>query len=78
AKDIFPPGVLNVLFGRGQTVSAVLTGQDTVRMVSLTGAIATGEHILRHTAPARKRTHMERGGKAPVIVFAAADLDAVA
>ncbi|MEA7595363.1 aldehyde dehydrogenase family protein, partial [Salmonella enterica subsp. enterica serovar Virginia] len=42
----------------------------------LTGSIATGEHILRHTAPAIKRTHMELGGKAPVIVFDDADLDA--
>lgn len=78
AKDIFPPGVLNVLFGRGQTVGDVLTGHEKVRMVSLTGSIATGEHILRHTAPAIKRTHMELGGKAPVIVFDDADLDAVA
>lgn len=69
AKDIFPPGVLNVLFGRGQTVGDVLTGHEKVRMVSLTGSIATGEHILRHTAPAIKRTHMELGGKAPVIVL---------
>lgn len=78
AKDIFPPGVLNVLFGRGQTVGDVLTGHEKVRMVSLTGSIATGEHILRHTAPAIKRTHMELGGKAPVIVFDDADLDAAA
>ncbi|EAB4849238.1 aminobutyraldehyde dehydrogenase [Salmonella enterica] len=78
AKDIFPPGVLNVLFGRGQTVGDVLTGHEKVRMVSLTGSIATGEHILRYTAPAIKRTHMELGGKAPVIVFDDADLDAVA
>ncbi|EAO5368778.1 aldehyde dehydrogenase family protein [Salmonella enterica] len=77
AKDIFPPGVLNVLFGRGQTVGDVLTGHEKVRMVSLTGSIATGEHILRHTAPAIKRTHMELGGKAPVIVFDDADLDAL-
>ncbi|SUG15130.1 gamma-aminobutyraldehyde dehydrogenase [Salmonella enterica subsp. arizonae] len=78
AKDIFPPGVINVLFGRGQTVGDALTGHEKVRMVSLTGSIATGEHILRHTAPAIKRTHMELGGKAPVIVFNDADLDAVA
>jgi aminobutyraldehyde dehydrogenase len=77
AKDIFPAGVLNVLFGRGQTVGDVLTGHPKVRMVSLTGSIATGEHIISHTAPSIKRTHMELGGKAPVIVFDDADLDAV-
>ncbi|MFV0263266.1 MAG: aminobutyraldehyde dehydrogenase [Kluyvera sp.] len=77
AKDIFPAGVLNVLFGRGQTVGDPLTGHAKVRMVSLTGSIATGEHILAHTAPSIKRTHMELGGKAPVIVFDDADIDAV-
>ncbi|MDZ7320850.1 aminobutyraldehyde dehydrogenase [Kosakonia sacchari] len=77
AKDIFPAGVLNVLFGRGSTVGDPLTGHEKVRMVSLTGSIATGEHIIGHTASSIKRTHMELGGKAPVIVFDDADLDAV-
>jgi len=77
AKDIFPAGVLNVLFGRGKTVGDPLTGHEKVRMVSLTGSIATGEHIIGHTASSIKRTHMELGGKAPVIVFDDADLDAV-
>jgi len=78
AQGIFPPGVLNVLFGRGQSVGDRLTGHHKVRMVSLTGSIATGEHIISHTASSIKRTHMELGGKAPVIVFDDADLDAVA
>lgn len=77
AKDIFPAGVLNVLFGRGKTVGDPLTGHEKVRMVSLTGSIATGEHIIGHTASSVKRTHMELGGKAPVIVFDDADLEAV-
>ena len=77
AKDIFPAGVINVLFGRGKTVGDPLTGHASVRMVSLTGSIATGEHIIAHTAPSIKRTHMELGGKAPVIVFDDADIDAV-
>ena len=77
AKEIFPAGVINVLFGRGKTVGDPLTGHEKVRMVSLTGSIATGEHIISHTAPSIKRTHMELGGKAPVIVFDDADLDAV-
>jgi aminobutyraldehyde dehydrogenase len=77
AKDIYPAGVVNVLFGRGKTVGDPLTGHEKVRMVSLTGSIATGEHIIQHTAPSIKRTHMELGGKAPVIIFDDADLDAV-
>ncbi|HBB3824843.1 TPA: aminobutyraldehyde dehydrogenase [Escherichia coli] len=77
AKDIFPAGVINVLFGRGKTVGDPLTGHPKVRMVSLTGSIATGEHIISHTASSIKRTHMELGGKAPVIVFDDADIEAV-
>lgn len=77
AAGVFPPGVLNVLFGRGASVGDVLTGHDKVRMVSLTGSIATGEHIIAHTAPGIKRTHMELGGKAPVIVFDDADIQQV-
>lgn len=76
-KDILPAGVLNVLFGRGQTVGDPLTGHEKVRMVSLTGSVATGEHIISRTASSIKRTHMELGGKAPVLVFDDADIDAV-
>ena len=77
AREILPAGVLNVLFGRGKTVGDPLTGHSKVRMVSLTGSIATGAHIIGHTASSIKRTHMELGGKAPVIVFDDADIDAV-
>ena len=77
AAGLFPPGVLNVLFGRGAGVGDRLTGHDKVRMVSLTGSIATGEHIIAHTAAGIKRTHMELGGKAPVLVFDDADLQQV-
>lgn len=77
AKDIFPAGVLSVLFGRGQTVGDALTGHKDIAMVSLTGSIPTGAHIIRHTSQSVKRTHMELGGKAPVLVFDDADLDEV-
>jgi aminobutyraldehyde dehydrogenase len=77
ARDILPAGVLNVLFGRGKSVGDPLTGHPKVRMVSLTGSIATGAHIIGHTASSIKRTHMELGGKAPVIVFDDADIAAV-
>ncbi|MFE8100843.1 aminobutyraldehyde dehydrogenase [Brenneria goodwinii] len=74
AADILPPGVLSVVFGDGASVGDALTGHDKVRMISLTGSIRTGEHIIRHTSPGIKRTHMELGGKAPVIVFDDADI----
>ncbi|ATA21001.1 aminobutyraldehyde dehydrogenase [Gibbsiella quercinecans] len=77
AAGLFPAGVLNVLFGAGASVGDALTGHAKVRMVSLTGSIATGSHIIAHTSQGVKRTHMELGGKAPVLVFDDADLAAV-
>jgi aminobutyraldehyde dehydrogenase len=76
ANDIFPAGVLNLVFGRGQTVGNPLVTHPKVRMVSLTGSIATGSHIISSTADSVKRLHMELGGKAPVIIFDDADIDA--
>ena len=76
ANGIFPAGVLNLVFGRGQTVGNPLVTHPKVRMVSLTGSIATGSHIISSTADSVKRMHMELGGKAPVIIFDDADIDA--
>ncbi|MGR7482723.1 gamma-aminobutyraldehyde dehydrogenase [Klebsiella aerogenes] len=76
AKGILPPGVLNVVFGRGQTIGDTLTGHEKVRMVSLTGSVGTGVHIIGHTASTVKRHHMELGGKSAVLVFDDADIDA--
>ncbi len=76
AADIFPAGVLNVVFGRGPSVGAPLTGHPKVRMVSLTGSVATGSNIIASTADTVKRMHMELGGKAPVVIFDDADIDA--
>jgi len=73
---IFPAGVVNVVFGRGPSVGAPLTSHPKVRMVSLTGSVATGSRIIAGTADSVKRMHMELGGKAPVIVFDDADIDA--
>jgi len=75
--EIFPPGVVNVVCGRGPSVGAPLTRHPRVRMISLTGDVATGEKILGQAAPGIKRTHLELGGKAPVIVFDDADVEAV-
>ena len=75
--ELFPAGVVNVVTGRGETVGAPLVRHPRVRMVSLTGDVATGEKILQAAAKGIKRTHLELGGKAPVIVFDDADLEAV-
>ena len=75
--EIFPPGVVNVVCGRGRSVGAPLIAQPQVRMISLTGDVSTGQKILDSAAKGLKRTHLELGGKAPVIVFDDADLESV-
>ncbi len=75
--EILPPGVINVLCGGGEGVGSQLVGHPKVRMVSLTGDIVTGQKVLQAAARTLKRTHLELGGKAPVIVCDDADLDAV-
>jgi aminobutyraldehyde dehydrogenase len=74
---IFPPGVINVVTGRGETVGAPLIAQPDVRMISITGDVSTGQKILEAASRTVKRTHLELGGKAPVIVFDDADLEQV-
>ena len=78
AADILPPGVLNVITGTGAAIGDALVGHPKVGMVSVTGDTDTGKHIARVAAERVKRLHLELGGKAPVIVFDDADLDAVA
>lgn len=75
--DILPKGVFNVVCGRGQSVGQPLVEHPIVRMVSLTGDVSTGRKILQAATGTLKRTHLELGGKAPVIVFDDADVDAV-
>jgi 1-pyrroline dehydrogenase len=77
-KDVVPPGVLNVITGDGEPVGAGLVRHPDVRLVSLTGDVATGREVQRAAADTIKRCHLELGGKAPVIVFDDADPAAVA
>jgi aminobutyraldehyde dehydrogenase len=74
---IFPPGVINIVTGRGESVGAPLISQPQVRMISLTGDVGTGSKVLQAASQSVKRTHLELGGKAPVIVFDDADLQSV-
>jgi 1-pyrroline dehydrogenase len=77
AADILPPGVLNVITGTGATIGDPLVGHPKVGMISVTGDTDTGKHIARTAAEKVKRLHLELGGKAPVIVFDDADMEAV-
>jgi aminobutyraldehyde dehydrogenase len=76
--ELLPNGVANIVCGRGETVGAPLVAHPSVRMVSLTGDVSTGQKVLAAAAGNLKRTHLELGGKAPVIICADADLAAVA
>jgi aminobutyraldehyde dehydrogenase len=72
--SILPKGVINVVCGRGPTVGQPLVEHPQVRMVSVTGDVATGRKILQAASGTLKRTHLELGGKAPVIVLDDADI----
>ena len=74
--DILPEGVANVVLGRGETTGNYLINHSRVNMVSITGDIATGKKVLAAASKTVKRTHLELGGKAPVIIYDDADIDA--
>jgi 1-pyrroline dehydrogenase len=76
--EIFPAGVVNVITGDGEPVGAGIVRHPDVRMVSLTGDVATGREVAKAAAETLKRVHLELGGKAPVIVFDDADPEAAA
>ena len=78
AADIFPPGVLNVITGRGVPVGAGLVSHAGVDMVSLTGDVSTGKKVAEAAAGTLKRAHLELGGKAPAVVFEDANVEAAA
>lgn len=76
-SGILPEGVVNIIVGQGGSVGNTLISHPGVDMVSITGDIATGKKILQAASKTVKRTHLELGGKAPVIVMDDADLEAV-
>lgn len=75
--EIFPPGVMTVVYGRGETVGNHLVNHPAINMISLTGDIGTGRKIMTAATATIKRTHLELGGKAPVLVLDDASLDEV-
>ncbi|KIC41133.1 gamma-aminobutyraldehyde dehydrogenase [Ruegeria sp. ANG-R] len=77
-QDVLPKGVLNVIHGRGPTVGNTLMNSPQMEGISVTGSPATGMAAMRAASQQIRHVHLELGGKAPVIVFDDADLDAVA
>src|SRR5918997_164111 len=77
AAEFLPPGVFNVVCGDRETGKAVVE-HPIPQMVSITGSVRAGMQVAEAAARDLKRTHLELGGKAPVIVFDDADIEAAA
>jgi betaine-aldehyde dehydrogenase len=75
--EFLPAGVFNVVCGERETGSA-LVNHKRPDMVSITGSVGAGIQVAESAAKQVKRVHLELGGKAPVVVFADADLAAAA
>ncbi|MBV9096334.1 MAG: aldehyde dehydrogenase family protein [Streptosporangiaceae bacterium] len=72
-----PPGVVNLLLGKGGTVGQALVAHPGVDLISFTGELVTGETIMAAAARGVRRVALELGGKNPNIVFADTDFDTV-
>ncbi|GLY04282.1 MULTISPECIES: gamma-aminobutyraldehyde dehydrogenase [Actinoplanes] len=77
AAEFFPPGVFNVVLGDRDT-GRELVAHRTPQMVSITGSVRAGMEVAGAAGADLKRTHLELGGKAPVVVFDDADVAAAA
>ena len=70
-----PPGVLNILPGRGEVIGEALITHPLVRKVGFTGSTEVGVRVMRLAADGIKRVTLELGGKSANLVFSDADLD---
>ena len=77
AQEFLPPGVFNVICGDRDTGRAIVD-HPTPEMVSITGSVRAGSEVAQSAGTKLKRTHLELGGKAPVVIFDDADLEAAA
>ena len=77
AQEFLPPGVLNVVTGDRDTGRA-LVEHPIPQLVAITGSVRAGTEVAASAADQLKRVHLELGGKAPVIVFDDADVEAAA
>lgn len=70
-----PPGVLNIVHGRGAGAGQALVDHPDVRAISFTGGTTTGVRVAEAAARRLIKVSLELGGKNPAIVYADADLD---
>lgn len=76
--DLLPAGAMNIVTGYGPEVGGRLSAHPDLDMIALTGSVASGRAVAAGAAESLKRVHLELGGKAPVVIFADADLPAAA
>ena len=77
AAEFLPPGVFNVICGDRDTGRSMVS-HPTPSLVSVTGSVRAGMEVAQAAAASLKRVHLELGGKAPVVVFDDADIEAAA
>lgn len=77
-KAGFPPGVVNVITGKGSVIGDALTHHMDIDKIGFTGSTAVGKNIMEAAAKSNlKKVSLELGGKSPNVIFADADLDSV-
>ena len=76
--SVTPKGVVNVLHGSGREIGDQMINDPRTEAISITGSNATGAEAMKAASRQIRHVHLELGGKAPVIVFDDADIDAVA
>jgi lactaldehyde dehydrogenase/glycolaldehyde dehydrogenase len=74
AETDLPPGLINIVHGRGSTVGNALASSPRIGMISFTGSVETGSAIMAAAATNVTKVNLELGGKAPAIVMADADI----
>jgi betaine-aldehyde dehydrogenase len=68
-RDIFPPGVVNIVTGDGPTTGAALVRHPMVRRIALIGSVEAGRAVMQAASPELKTVTLELGGKNPIIIF---------
>lgn len=72
----FPPGVFNVIAGKGSVIGNALSGHEAVDVVDFTGSLGAGRHVAKAAADGVKKVILELGGKSPLVILPDADFEA--
>jgi aminomuconate-semialdehyde/2-hydroxymuconate-6-semialdehyde dehydrogenase len=75
SKIGLPPGVLNIVHGRGATTGDLLVKDENIKAISFTGGTATGKTIFKNASDSFKKLSLEMGGKNPAVIFEDCDYD---